>query len=167
MIKKKIGFITLLIIMTSCFASHRYSIKTSESAKVNVDRDPSYNLMNLYNSDIITNVDTNFAGGRVAFEIRNVDSLGSYLPLHPSGFFNFSMEGNTFIMSYGHGKAFWSNHWSCCTVGFEIEFDKNIQYIKRSKGKAPKIKDNSFYFTISRKELVKRKTSDTITVVLE
>src|SRR5688572_21225173 len=97
MLRQIMNLITL-IMLASCTESYILHVRKDGSATAEADRD--YNSPDIskfhnttdvtkyFKSAIISNIDTS-SFGRIKFDIKSIDSLGFYLPLHPPGFIQF------------------------------------------------------------------------------
>lgn len=158
---------TILTLLTSCTSGYIISVRQDGSATANVDRDYVSNGINrYYQSDIISNIDTtNMA--RVRFDISNIDSLGHYLPYHPSGFVQFRMDNNTFTITDGHTDAFKTNHESCCAMYMVLEFDRDIADMSSANRKAKQKGPRKVQIHKSRRQLMKGKYKTDLKITFE
>jgi hypothetical protein len=157
--KRQLIILTILILLTSCSANYFITVKHDGTATVNIDRDSdSKDINRYYQSGVISNIDTTFDNhARVTFEITDIDSLGTYLPFHPSGFFKFDMQGDTLTITDGHTQAFKQNDLFCCGVFMFIKFDNEIQQVETANRLAMKKEKKTVLIKKSRRQLIKNK----------
>src|SRR5690606_20444482 len=79
----QLSMLLLFSLMTSCTASYLITVGRDGSAKISVDRDKPADIARYYQSEIISDIDTNVTGWRVEYVISTIDSLGLHLPYHP------------------------------------------------------------------------------------
>lgn len=156
---QNILIVVVLILMTSCTANYLITVRENGSAIVNIDRDFDLKDINrYYKSNIISNIDTNVnLASRVTFEISSIDSLGTYLPFHPPGFFRFRMNGDTLIVTDGNTNAFKFEDPFCCGLFMSIKFDKDILSVKSVNRNASQKDKRTILIGRSRRQLIKSK----------
>jgi hypothetical protein len=120
-----------------------------------------------YQSEIISDIDTNVTGSRIEYTINRIDSLGLYVPYHPPGFFRFNGGENSLTITDGYGFPFKHNHWACCSIYMEISFNRDIQDIKISSGRVKKKNSKTVQIFKSRRQLIKGKKKIDVTIILE
>jgi len=164
---RQLNILILCITLTSCTANYFISIRNDDSAVINVERDIHTDIIKYYQSEIISNIDTNVTGWRIEYTINNIDSLDMYLPYHPPGFFRFNMEGNSLNITDGNGNPFKVNHGSCCNVILEIKFNRDIRDIKIGSGSVKKKNARTVHISKSRRQLIKEKKKTDVTIILD
>jgi hypothetical protein len=169
--KKINSIVTILIFITfsSCTAYHEIIVREDGSANANLYMNSSDKAImdSYYQIEIISNIDTNsIIAGCVLFKINNIDSLGNYLPLHPPGFFRFSMKGDTLFITDGHTNAFKHKDLFCCGVTMLIKFEKDIHFFESSNRHVRLNDKNTIMINKTRTQLIKGKKRIAVKIVL-
>ena len=163
----QLSMLLLFSLMTSCTASYLITVGRDGSAKISVDRDKPADIARYYQSEIISDIDTNVTGWRVEYVISTIDSLGLHLPYHPPGFFRFNLEGNSLTITDSNRNPFKDNHGSCCSVYMEIRFNRDIRDIKIVSGRVKKKNARTVQIFKTRRQLIKGKKKTDVTIILD
>jgi len=151
--------------LTSCSANYFITVKHDGSASVNIDSDFK-DINRYYQSGVISDIDTTVDNhARVTFEIKDIDSLGAYLPFHPSGFFKFDMQGDTLTITDGHTQAFKQNDLFCCAVFMLVKFDNEIEKIESASRHARKKDKKTILIKKLRRQLIKNKKHINVKII--
>lgn len=164
---RRISIPLVCCIFTSCTANHLITLQNDGSARISVDRDKPADIARYYQSEIISDIDTNVTGWRVDYVISTIDSLGMYLPYHPPGFFRFNLEGNSLTITDSNRNPFKDSHGSCCHVYMEIKFNRDIRDIKIVSGRVKKKNARTVQTFKTRRQLIKGKKKTDVTIILD
>lgn len=164
---RRLSMLLVCSILTSCTANYLITLRNDGSAKINVDREDHADINRYYQSEIISDIDTNVTGGRIEYTISNIDSLGLHLPYHPPGFFRFNLEENSLTITDSNRNPFKDNHGSCCSVYMEIRFNRDIRDIKIVSGRVKKKNARTVQIFKTRRQLIKGKKKTDVTIILD
>ena len=149
--------------LCSCTINHSVFLKKDGTALIETEAPPSF-INRLENSNVISEIDTIEYG--LKFIVKNIDSIGNYIPNINPGFVRFSDYGDSIKISSGHGVPFdCNNGCSCCHLFLKVKSEGSIEAYK-SNGKRIKKhkKRNEYLFTQGKREQLKGK--DNINVIL-
>lgn len=152
----------IVIIFSSCTVPYTITVHKDSSATVQTSGINASELKRHYQSNIISHIDT--GGVILSFDIKNIDSLGNYLPIMQKGFFQFHLDSNTLIVTDGHGIAFEENDCCCCHVDMLIKFEQDIKEIQSDSKVAKKKNKSSIQISKSKRQIKKGKSKVNLTV---
>lgn len=143
----------LLFMMTSCISLYEITVKSDGSASVRTGRVFVNNVDRYFQCEIISNIDT--SAMQLNFDIRDIDSLGNYLPLFQPGFMKFHMDSSTLTVIDGQTETVFSfSDQSITRVSLFLNFNQEIN-LKSSSGRVYIKKRKSVYMTKSKRKLLK------------
>jgi len=164
---KRLAFITLLIgfLLSSCSVGYTVNIHQDGSAFVRTIVDSDKSTLTRYSqADLIYNIDTN--GYQIEFEIKNIDSLGYYLPTIYPDFFRFRVDSGKLIITDGYTKPFRNDNPFCCAVYMQIKFDNDI-IVKSANRSARQDGKKSILIKRTRRQLLKGKRKTDVVISME
>jgi hypothetical protein len=134
----------LIVILSSCGASHSILIKTDGSAIVQ-SMEYTGDSLKMVKSPMIT--DFGRKNDIFEFKINNIDSMGNYMgDIFNSGYFNFKYYADSLVICNNNNlplRTRWDK-WYCCGYTMTMTSDKPIVAV-RSKSKGVRFKKQKVY----------------------
>lgn len=152
---KSLLLTSLLATLTSCQVG--YYININQDGSTYVQTTPGYEWENtierLDQSNVITSFDT--IEGRLYFKTKNIDSLGTFLPILSRGYFQFNLKDSLLTIKETDTIPLRTEHSSCCSMNMTLKFSQDIRVLNESKGKFKVKNDNRIIISKTRRQLLK------------
>ena len=150
--------------LCSCTINYSVFLKQDGTALIETETHPSF-INRLENSNVISEIDT--IGYGIKFIVKNVDSIGNYIPNINPGFVRFSVYGDSIKISSGHGVPFdCNNGCSCCGLFLKVKSEENLEAYKSDGKRIKKHKKlNEYLFTQGKREQLKGKININVTLL--